>query len=136
MFLRPPTYESIHDPVLSPHLYTRRTLRSLGLVVALIVPSLTMGVLGYRMFEGMPWIDSLYNAAMILSGMGPSGDLHNNAAKLFASFYAIYSGLFLIASSGLLLAPLYHRILHTFHVPDDEGSNDPDDGGAARKRQR
>ena len=95
-----------------------------------------MGVLGYRLFEGMGWIDSLLNACMILGGMGPVGNLHNNAAKLFASFYAIYSGLFLIASSGLLLAPLYHRILHDFHVPDDQGSNDKDsdtDDAASKK---
>ena len=125
MFFKPPIYESIHDPVLSYAHYTRRTLRSLGLVVALIAPSLLMGVLGYRMFEGMGWIDSLFNASMILSGMGPAGELHNTSAKLFASLYALYSGLFLIASSGLLLAPLYHRILHSFHVPDDQGDNDP-----------
>ena len=74
-----------------------------------------MGVAGYHYFEHLPWIDALLNASMILGGMGPVDPVKSVAGKLFASFYALYSGLVLIGLMGLLLAPVFHRILHSFH---------------------
>lgn len=79
-----------------------------------------MGVLGYHLFENLPWIDSLVNAAMILGGMGPVNELHTNGGKLFASFYALYSGIVFLVSVGIILAPLYHRFLHRFHLEEEE----------------
>jgi hypothetical protein len=78
--------------------------------------SLGIGILGYRVFAGFTWIDSLLNAAMLLGGMGPVGDIPTTAGKLFASFYALYAGLVLIAASGILLAPALHRVLHGLHL--------------------
>jgi hypothetical protein len=64
----------------------------------------------------MDWLDALLNASMILGGMGPVDTLHTDGGKWFASFYALYSGLFFIICGGLLLAPVFHRILHHFHA--------------------
>ena len=74
------------------------------------------GMAGYRYFEGMDWIDAFANASMILSGMGPLTPLQTAGGKLFAGFYALYSGLALIMATGILLAPVVHRLLHRFHV--------------------
>jgi len=75
-----------------------------------------MGILGYHFTENLSWIDSLVNASMLLGGMGPVDVLHTNAGKLFASFYALYSGIVFLVSVGVILAPLYHRFLHRFHL--------------------
>ncbi len=83
-----------------------------SLVVAV---SLFIGVVGYHGFEHLPWIDALMNASMILGGMGPVDQLKSVGGKLFASFYALYSGLVLIGLMGLLLAPVFHRLLHSFY---------------------
>ena len=83
---------------------------------AFIVVSLFMGMAGYHWIEEMPWIDAFVNAAMILGGMGPVGELHTTAGKLFAGCYALYSGLALITVAAILLAPIVHRFLHRFHI--------------------
>ena len=85
------------------------------MLVATLI-SLLIGVFGYRFTEGMNWLDALLNASMILGGMGPINTLHQPEAKAFASFYAIYCGFFLLICGGLLLAPVFHRILHHFHA--------------------
>jgi len=66
----------------------------------------------------LSWIDSLLNASMILGGMGPVDQLQSNAAKLFASFYALFSGLAFIGIASLMVAPFAHRLLHRFHVDE------------------
>jgi hypothetical protein len=75
-----------------------------------------IGVVGYHTIAGLPWIDSLLNASMILTGMGPVNPMETDAAKLFASFYSIYSGVAFLSISVVFLAPLAHRILHLFHA--------------------
>lgn len=89
-----------------------------GLTV--IVVSLFAGMWGYHHFEGMGWIDSFVNAAMILSGMGPMGNLQTDNGKLFAGFYALYSGLALILIVGIIFAPVIRRFLHKFHLDIDK----------------
>ncbi|HEV2063729.1 MAG TPA: hypothetical protein VGS00_04185 [Thermoanaerobaculia bacterium] len=84
--------------------------------LALVVASLVIGMVGYHGFEGMSWIDAFVNAAMILSGMGPIGELHSSGGKIFAGCYALYSGLALITIAAILLAPVAHRFLHRFHI--------------------
>jgi hypothetical protein len=69
-------------------------------------------------------VDCLYNASMILGGMGPVTELGTDAGKVFASAYALYSGVVLLASVGVLLAPALHRVLHHFHIPTDEDAKD------------
>ena len=108
-------FEAHHMPVLSRRLFIRRLAKSAGGTLVLIGISLLIGVLGYHYIEGFDWIDSLLNAAMIAGGMGEIDPLRTTGGKLFASFYAIYSGLFLIAITGFLLAPIIHRVLHKFH---------------------
>ena len=93
-----------------------RILRSGLAALAAILLSLLAGMVGYHWTEGMPWIDAFVNAAMILSGMGPVGELHTAGGKVFAGCYALYSGLALITIAAILLAPLAHRFLHRFHI--------------------
>ncbi len=83
---------------------------------AMIVTSLAVGMLGYHYIAGQTWPDSFLNAAMILSGMGPVGDLKTTPAKIFAGLYALYSGLALISIAGIILSPVIHRFLHKFHL--------------------
>jgi hypothetical protein len=74
---------------------------------------------GYRYFEGMSWIDAFANASMILSGMGPLTPLATDGGKIFAGSYALYSGLALILATGLIIAPVVHRVMHRFHLESE-----------------
>ncbi len=86
----------------------------------LIGGSLAIGILGYRYIEGMGWIDSYLNAAMLLGGMGPvPPDLHTRAGKLFAGAYALYAGIVVLAAASILLAPVFHRFIHRFHLKEE-----------------
>ncbi len=73
-------------------------------------------MLGYRSFANLSWVDSFLNASMILTGMGPVNHLDTNVAKLFAGFYALYSGIAFLTVAGILFAPILHRIIHKFHM--------------------
>ena len=84
--------------------------------LGLVLPALLLGIAGYHWIDGLDWIDSLVEASMILGGMGPVNPLRNDAAKLFASGYALFSGLVFIGVMGIILTPLAHRVLHKFHV--------------------
>ncbi|HEY8190558.1 MAG TPA: hypothetical protein VIF12_07720 [Micavibrio sp.] len=109
-------FEHHAQPPLPLNRFVHRLLRGLGVILGLVAISLLAGTAGYRMTEGMGWIDAFYNASLILSGMGPVNTLKTDAGKIFASLYALYSGLFLIAAAGVLLAPVFHRVLHKFHA--------------------
>lgn len=82
----------------------------------LTAAGLAIGIAGYAGFEGMSCVDAFVNAAMILSGMGPVSELKTTGGKLFAGSYAILSGLIIVIATGFILAPIFHRILHHFHV--------------------
>ena len=90
-------------------------LRSLALALGIIGVSLGLGIFGYHFCAGLSWLDALLNASMILTGMGPVNELHTTRAKLFASFYALFSGVVFITSVAVMLAPMVHRFLHKFH---------------------
>ena len=109
-------FEHRTDPLLSKPKFYYRLARSFGYGLGLIAFSLAIGILGYRYLAELSWIDAFLNAAMILSGMGPVAELHTTAAKLFAGLYAIYSGVALISTAGIIFAPLIHRLLHRFHL--------------------
>jgi hypothetical protein len=109
-------YEHRSHPLLSRAKFARRVVRHLLLGVFLIGVALGMGVVGYHSIGGLSWIDSLLNASMILGGMGPVDPLRSTAAKLFASFYALFSGLAFVGIASLMLAPFAHRLLHRFHI--------------------
>ena len=109
-------FEHHKQPLASRSDFTRRMLR-FGLATSgIILFSLGIGILGYHYLESLSWIDSLLNASMILGGMGPVNELRTNAGKVFASFYALYSGIVLLASVGVLAAPIFHRFMHRFHL--------------------
>ena len=98
--------------------FCRHFLQALLLSGGLIACSLLAGVCGYHFIARFGWIDSLLNASMILSGMGPVGNLESNAAKVFASCYALFSGVVFISATGILLAPIFHHVLHRFHLEE------------------
>lgn len=115
-------FEHKSEPVAPPEVFRRRLVTSSVIAGGLLAFSLLLGVAGYHWIVGIPgWLDSLYSASMIMGGMGPVGPPPaTDAGKLFASAYAIYSGVMLLASVGLLLTPGLHRILHRFHVETEE----------------
>lgn len=86
-----------------------------GYAAALIGVSLLVGMIGYHAFAHYSWIDAFLNASMLLGGMGPMGALPDDASKLFAGIFALYSGLVFLLSAALLLTPVFHRVLHYFH---------------------
>jgi hypothetical protein len=113
-------YESRSEPLLTRGAFARRLGANLLVALLLIGASLLAGMAGYHHFESMPWIDAFANASMILSGMGPLAPMNTWGGKCFAGWYALYSGLALILVSGLILAPLLHRLMHRFHLDTEE----------------
>lgn len=100
--------------------FLRRWLRYLGFSALLMGAALAVGVLGYHELAGLGWVDSLLNASMILGGMGPVSELQTREAKLFAAFYALFSGLVFVGLMGLVLTPPVHRMLHKFHLDEQD----------------
>lgn len=100
--------------------FIRRMGWSVAVGGALIAFSLTLGMCGYHWLCGLAWIDAFVNAAMILSGMGPLSPVTTTAGKLFAGGYAIYCGIALIGTTGVIFAPVIHRALHKFHLEDEQ----------------
>jgi hypothetical protein len=100
--------------------FYHRFLLALGLSSALIGFSLGLGVLGYHFIAGLGWVDALLNGSMILAGMGPVNSLNTDGAKVFASAYALFSGLVFIGATGILLAPIFHLVLHRFHIENKD----------------
>ena len=118
-------FEKKHHPVLSRREFAKRMARSFAIASGLILISLSAGMTGYHLTEGLAWIDAFLNAAMILGGMGPVDPVRSDAGKLFAGCYALYSGLIVIVSAGVLFAPAMHRILHQFHADSDPKGDKP-----------
>ena len=116
--------EHYSQPMATPAEFARRMVRYSLITAGIILFSLILGILGYHYFESLSWIDSLLNASMILGGMGPVNSLQTPAGKLFASFYALYSGIILLASVGILMTPVFHRFLHHFHLELEDKADD------------
>jgi hypothetical protein len=119
-------YERHSEPLLP----IRRFLRRLGfhalLALVVLTASLGIGILGYHLTEGMPLLDALLNASMILGGMGPVDVLHTDAGKLFASIYALFAGMVFLVVAGIMVAPIAHRLLHWMHL--EEGNREDTSG--------
>ena len=109
-------FEHRSQPMISRSDFVRRLARFALVGFGIILGSWSVGTLGYHVLQGLDWLDSMLNAAMILGGMGPVDALTHPAAKVFASLYALYSGLVFLVVAGLLLAPIFHRFIHRFHV--------------------
>lgn len=114
----PHLYEHRRQPLLPRKEFARRVARHFMISLAIVGVSLLVGMAGYHWLAGFHWIDSFLNAAMLLGGMGPVGDLPTSSGKIFAGVYALYAGLVLIAASAVLLTPVLHRLLHRFHLED------------------
>lgn len=109
------------DPLASHAAFAGRLLVNVLVALVLVFIALAIGIYGYQSTEGMSLIDAFLNSAMLLGGMGPvAPDLHTEAGKLFAGIYAIGCGLVLVLVSGIVLAPVFHRVLHALHVDDDD----------------
>lgn len=113
-------YERRRQPLLSRKAFFHRLGRHVIAGLMMIAISLALGVFGYHWTENMPWLDALVNASMILGGMGPVDKLNTAAGKLFASFYALFSGLVFIGIAGIIFAPIIHRLFHRFHLEGKE----------------
>jgi hypothetical protein len=109
-------FERRYQPLLPRNLFFLRLVRHAWISLGIIALSLGIGIVGYHWTDGLGWLDSLLNASMILSGMGPVNELKSDAAKWFASFYALFSGVMFITTCGVLFAPVVHRFLHKFHL--------------------
>ncbi|MDD5261498.1 MAG: hypothetical protein PHD76_06570 [Methylacidiphilales bacterium] len=113
-------FEHRHQKLISKQEFALRIFKNLVVALAMMFAALLVGVLGYHHFAKFSWVDAFLDASMILGGMGPVGELHSDSAKLFASFYALFSGIFFIGIAAVLLAPLVHRFMHRFHLETEE----------------
>ncbi len=120
-------FESRHQPLLSRPDFMRRLGQAGGIALLVVCGALAIGTCGYHFIEHLPWIDAVLNAAMILSGMGPVDQLHTTVGKLFAAAYALFSGFVFLSVAAILFAPVFHRVLHRFHIQtlDEQGGAGP-----------
>lgn len=113
-------FERKRDKLLPWPRFVKRMALSLLLTIGIVATALTIGILGYHYIARLSWIDALLNASMILTGMGPVATLSDTSSKLFASAYALFSGVVLLSAVGIVLSPIFHRILHKFHLDDED----------------
>ena len=111
-------FERRNQKPISTAAFLTRLIRTFLIGMVIIAVSLLIGIFGYRHFEKMSWIDAYVNAAMILSGMGPVGTLQTNGGKIFAGTYALFSGIVFLVVIALILAPVFHRFMHKFHLEE------------------
>lgn len=116
-------FENKYQGLAPPGVFLRRLGRNFLITVLIAAFSLTLGTLGYHYLGGVGWVDGLLNAAMILTGMGPVDRMETTGGKLFATFYALYSGVAFLTLVAVLMAPVYHRFLHRFHLETEAGDH-------------
>ncbi|HZK64188.1 MAG TPA: hypothetical protein VFC34_08590 [Puia sp.] len=112
-------FETKNQPLAPLSVFRRRIRKSLFIGICILFLCLLIGVLGYHYTADIPWLDSLHNASMILSGMGPVVEIKSIAGKWFSSFYALFSGIIFITNIGFMLGPAVHRFFHRMHVPGE-----------------
>jgi hypothetical protein len=113
-------FERKHEKLAPLSVFVRRMAASVLMAGILIAVALFIGIIGYHRIAGFDWVDSILEASMILGGMGPVNSLATTGAKMFASGYALFSGLVFIAIMGIVLAPVTHRMLHKFHIDEED----------------
>ncbi len=109
-------YEHKSEQLLPRRKFVKRLATAAAIAFAIVGSGLLLGTLGYRYIAHLDWIDALLNASMILTGMGPVAPMIDTPSKLFATVYALFSGVIFLSGVGILLSPLFHRILHRFHL--------------------
>jgi len=112
------TFERKHERLLSRRQFAKRMALALSFAAVILTFALVLGTFGYHWVARFEWIDAFLNASMILTGMGPVGEIKTTAGKLFASFYALFSGMIFITVVAVTLTPLLHRLLHKFHIDE------------------
>jgi hypothetical protein len=111
-------YEKLGERLLPWPRFARRMAVTFLVTLGIVAVALLIGILGYHLIAGLSWIDSILNASMILTGMGPVDPMKDTASKLFASAYALFSGVVFLSAVGIVLSPVFHRIIHAFHMDD------------------
>jgi hypothetical protein len=128
-----PRFERKSDPLLTSRQFLSRMCASIGVTLIIMTASLAIGMTGYHFLGTLPWLDALLNSAMILTGMGPVDTIQTSGGKLFATFYALYSGIAFLSMTAVLLAPIVHRAMHAFHLDAEE---DDDNKSGSRKNKK
>lgn len=112
--------ESKYQRLAPVSVYRKRLRKSLFTGIVILFICLFIGILGYHFAAGIPWLDALHNASMILSGMGPVVEIKSTGGKWFSSFYALFSGVVFITNIGLMLTPSIHRFFHKMHLKTED----------------
>lgn len=119
--------KKFYEPFPPISVFIQHLFKAIIIGIILIAIALYIGMWGYHTYEKMTWTDAFVNASMILSGMGPLTPLLTEKGKLFAGFYALFSGLFFILIIGIMLGPIVNRVMHRWHAPKDAPVNRKDD---------
>ena len=129
-------YERRRQALASPEVFYRRILRSSVVGLVLVLASLLVGMAGYAGFEGLGFLDSFINSAMILAGMGPLHNPLTPGGKLFAGLFALYSGFAVLGIAAVVFAPILHRVMHRFHLEEDAEAEDKAGKRGAKSRSK
>jgi hypothetical protein len=121
LILQNTMFEHHRKPLLPKSEYYKRLFKNIFAAFLMAGNALGLGVLGYHYFAQLSWIDAFLNASMILTGMGPMNPIVSLSGKLFAAFYALFSGIIFLSSILVVMAPIVHRFLHKFHLEDEGG---------------
>jgi hypothetical protein len=116
--------EGKYQPLAPLRVFYSRVVQCFLITLGIVGISLVIGTVGYHYCEGQDWLDALLNASMILTGMGPAEPVKSDSGKMFAIFYCLYSGIAFLSLVAILMAPIYHRFIHRFHL-DEEGRPEP-----------
>lgn len=117
-------FERRCDRLAPASVYFARLARSVAIALLITSVALVAGIIGFVLFAHLTPLDAFLNAAMLLSGMGPTEDYPGTAGKIFGGLYALFSGLFMLVVVGLVLTPVFHRMLHQFHLDEDDADGD------------
>jgi len=129
-------FETRRQQLASPDVFRRRLVRSFAVGSLMVAVSLAVGMVGYGVTESLTPLDAFLNASMILSGMGPLHNPKTDAGKLFAGIYALYSGFAVLVIAGVTFAPAIHRVLHRFHLADDQDEANEEASDKKREGKR
>jgi hypothetical protein len=126
-------YETKNEPLAPTHVFYGRLFKNFVVACVILAICLSIGILGYHYTSDISWVDSLHNASMILSGMGPVVEIKPFWGKIFSSAYALFSGVAFITNIGFILAPAAHRFFHRLHVKQDDDKDDDDNSDDEKK---
>lgn len=113
-------YESKDQELLSRSAFLKRVAVHVVAALALAAIAMILGILGHMIFEDISFHDAVMNTAFVLGGIGLITVPSTAMGKLFIALYSFMTGLFFVASIGVILAPLAHRIIHKFHLDAEQ----------------